>query len=82
MRRLLYKALLALHPPSFRNAYAGEMLWIFDQVHREQCVPLFADGCVSLARQWACRTNIWTVPTAAACALLQMGGFMWWFVHQ
>lgn len=81
MKRLLYRTLLALHPSAFRNAYTGEMLWIFDQVQRAGCAPLFADGCVSLARQWACRTNIWTVPTAVACAFLQMGGFMWWFLH-
>jgi hypothetical protein len=82
MRRLLYRTLLALHPSAFRNAYAGEMLWIFDQVQKEQIGPLLTDGCVSLARQWAFRTNVWTMPTALACALLQMGGFLWWFCEQ
>lgn len=82
MKRLFYRALLALHPSAFRNAYAEDMLWIFDQVQKEQIGALLADGCVSLARQWAFRTNVWTMPAAVACAFLQMGGFMWWFFDQ
>ena len=82
MTRLLYRTLLALHPPAFRNAYSQEMLWIFDQISSEQVTPVLADGCVSLARQWVFRTGLWTVPAAVAGATLQMGGFMWWFLYQ
>ncbi len=54
--RFLYRCLLRLHPHSFRSRFGHDMLWIFDEVTECQSVlPLFADGFVSLARQWVVR---------------------------
>lgn len=51
--RGLYRLLLLLHPPAFRERFAGEMLWIFDQsVADTGTVRVMADGCVSLVTQW------------------------------
>lgn len=56
LSRSLYRCLLRLHPPSFQAQFAHEMLWIFDEVaEREGVLKLFADGLVSLARQWIVR---------------------------
>jgi hypothetical protein len=54
--RFAYRCLLRLHPPSFHAQFAGEMLWIFDEVsEREGVARLFADALASLARQWIVR---------------------------
>ncbi len=54
--RFLYRCLLRLHPHSFRSRFGHDMLWIFDEVtERQSVLPLFADGFVSLARQWVVR---------------------------
>jgi CubicO group peptidase (beta-lactamase class C family) len=65
--RALYRSLLKLHPPAFRERFATEMLWIFDEAAATQGVPrLFADAFVSLLRQWIVRPESWHVPLAAA----------------
>jgi hypothetical protein len=54
MRRLarsLYCWLLRLHPQSFRQEFADEMLWIFDQAEGRGVGRLLADGLLSLVRQ-------------------------------
>src|SRR5258708_40270077 len=52
MIRLLYVWLLRIHPRHFRERFAEEMLWIFDQAAGPRSViRLFADGVVSLGRQ-------------------------------
>ena len=52
MTRTLYELLLRLHPQAFREEFAEEMLWIFDQEsglgYRTR---LLADGIASLGRQ-------------------------------
>ncbi len=54
--RSLYRCLLSLHPPAFQRQFASEMLWIFDEVAEHHGVLiLFADGFLSLARQWIVR---------------------------
>ncbi|MDA0205875.1 MAG: hypothetical protein O3A53_03690 [Acidobacteria bacterium] len=54
--RTLYRLLLQLHPPAFRERYAAEMLWIFDQTEDGlETVRLLGDGVVSLLRQWTVR---------------------------
>jgi hypothetical protein len=54
--RSLYRCLLRLHPEVFRNEFADEMLWIFDQACAKGSVaPLFADALGSIARQWILR---------------------------
>jgi CubicO group peptidase (beta-lactamase class C family) len=67
MCRSLYRLLLNLHPPAFRERFAAEMLWIFDEAAATQGVPqLFADALVSLMRQWAVRPESWHMPLTAA----------------
>lgn len=51
--RRVYRFLLALHPKAFRDEFAAEMLWIFDEECAKRCViPLVSDALVSLCRQW------------------------------
>lgn len=60
--RGLYRLLLLLHPPAFRERFAGEMLWIFDQsVTDSGTLRVMGDGCVSLVTQWMATD---TVPQA------------------
>jgi Ca2+-binding EF-hand superfamily protein len=58
MIRWLYSRLLALHPPHFRERFAGEMLWIFDQEGSSGANRLIADAAVSLVRQWFLRSDL------------------------
>ncbi len=63
MTRLLYRALLRLHPKSFRDRFGDEMLLAFDDVRVSHgATRLLADQIASLSRQWT-RT---TPPTLAA----------------
>ena len=67
MFRSLYRLLLYLHPPLFRQRFAEEMLWIFDEAAETQGVlRLFADAFVSLLRQWVERPESLHMPLAAA----------------
>ena len=57
LSRSLYRCLVQLHPPAFRQRFAPEMLWIFDEVaDHDARVELFADAITSLARQWIVRS--------------------------
>jgi hypothetical protein len=52
LSRCIYRALLRLHPHSFRANFAEEMLWIFDEHSRKnRTLPLFLDALRSLALQ-------------------------------
>lgn len=54
--RLAYRALVRLHPRAFREEFADEMLWIFDEAaEHESIAPLFVDALTSLGRQWVLR---------------------------
>lgn len=54
LQRLIYRAVLLLHPPAFRNEFAPEMALDFeDALHTRGFAPLLADALRSLARQWA-----------------------------
>lgn len=60
MLRSVYRCLLRLHPPVFRQRFAEEMLSIFDQAQRKRAtVGLLVDGFLSLTRQWALRPEFW-----------------------
>jgi len=72
MIRWLYRWLLWLHPPAFRRQFADEMLWIFDEESSHGLTRLFADGLVSLARQWLVRSGVWKLLPAAAGGLLTL----------
>jgi D-alanyl-D-alanine carboxypeptidase len=53
VNRRVYRLLLALHPRTFQEEFAAEMLWIFDEESTKgRSVPLFFDMLASLARQW------------------------------
>src|ERR1700744_3970577 len=59
LSRSLYRCLVQLQPPAFRQRFAPEMLWIFDEVaDRDARVELFIDAVTSLARQWVGRWAI------------------------
>lgn len=73
MIRSLYQWLVGLHPRAFRQRFAEEMLWIFDQAgETEGIVPLFTDGLLSLARQWLIRQGTWKVAAGAVGGLLHI----------
>lgn len=56
MTRLLYRCLLRLHPSRFRDKYAEEMLWIFDESRGNRDTSgLLLDAAASLLRQWTLR---------------------------
>lgn len=60
MMRSLYRCLLWLHPLQFREEFAGEMLWIFDEAAETVGeVPLVRDALWSLLRQWLIRSEVW-----------------------
>ena len=66
MFRSLYRGVLRLHPPGFRQRFADEMLSIFDHTAgRPAALRLLLDGLMSLARQWTLRPEFWQdVPLA------------------
>jgi hypothetical protein len=77
MMRFLYRCLLWLHPAPFRQQYAGEMLWIFDEAAGAGGVaPFFTDGLISLGRQWVLRSGAWTMAAGAVGAFVLIGGML------
>jgi hypothetical protein len=70
MRRFFYRTLIALHPPRFRERFGDEMLCVFDEAGRDRTVRLFADGALSLLRQWLVRSNLWKMAAGAAISSL------------
>lgn len=52
--RRIYQLLLRLHPAGFRERFAQEMLWVFDQSVADTGVyRALADGSLSVVKQWA-----------------------------
>jgi hypothetical protein len=72
MRRFLYRALIALHPPCFRERFGDEMMCVFDEAGRERTVRLFADGALSLLRQRLLRSNLWKMAAGVAISGLML----------
>ena len=70
MLRSIYRFVLRLHPPRFREHFGDEMLSIFDQTAggTEEALKLLADGMASLSRQWLLRPQFWYEPFAAVAA--------------
>src|SRR5262249_50176378 len=58
MIRRFYIWLLRLPPPRFREEFAGEMLWIFDQARCDGLGRLVGDAAASLVRQWCFRSGM------------------------
>ncbi len=77
MRRFLYRALIALHPPRFRERFGDEMMCVFDEAGPDGTVRLFADGALSLLRQWVLRSNLWKMAAGAviSSSLLLLCGY-------
>jgi Ca2+-binding EF-hand superfamily protein len=67
MLRPIYILLLHLHPRFFRDQFAGEMLWIFDQNAASRRPALLLDALQSLTVQWMLRSEFdeTQVPTPA-----------------
>ena len=70
MLRLIYICLLRCHPRGFKQRFADEMLWIYDQkTARERAgtvgARLIVDGVVSLMRQWVLRPELRRGPAVA-----------------
>lgn len=70
MVRWLYRCLLWLHPASFREQFADEMLWIFDEAAGFGVATFFADGFTSLTRQWLLRTGMWKAAVGSLSSLV------------
>lgn len=67
--RSLYRLLLTLLPCWFREEYAEEMLWIFDQTTGNK-LPLLLDVAGSAVRQWLGSTLLWQCVLVAGTAPL------------
>ena len=76
MMRSLYRSMLRLHPPGFRQQFAEEMLWIYDETAGAGVVSLLADGFFSLARQWLTRPGTLTLAAAGFGGAMQMALFL------
>lgn len=55
----MYRVLVGLHPPHFRERFGDEMLCIFDESASRDVPGLFADGFTSLLRQWLLHSGVW-----------------------
>ena len=67
MLRSLYRSILRLHPPFFRQRFADEMLSIFDHTQsRTVSLALLVDATFSLMRQWVVRSEYWEEPAPVA----------------
>jgi len=75
MKRFLYRALIALHPPRFRERFGDEMMCVFDESAASGNAKFFADGLLSLARQWLVRSGLWKVAAGAAVSALLLCGW-------
>jgi hypothetical protein len=81
--RFLYALLISLHPPSFRELFAQEMLWIFDEaVNSWGAGSLLRDAILSLLRQWLIRSELWKWFVAGIAGvvplLIAFGSFLPW----
>jgi hypothetical protein len=77
MMRSLYSSLLWLHPRSFRERFAEEMLWIFDETQSTGGKAfLFSDALNSVARRWVVRSGMWKVALAVLLAVIQAVFFL------
>src|ERR1700730_12265150 len=65
MKRWLYRTLILLHPPSFRERFGAELLCIYDEAVGEGALPLFSDSLISLVRQWTHHSGLWKLLAGA-----------------
>ena len=81
--RFFYALLISLHPPSFRERFAEEMLWIFDEAANSWGAgSLFCEAIFSLLRQWLLRSGLWKWLLAGLAGvvplLIAFGSFLPW----
>jgi len=81
MKRFLYRALIALHPPSFRERFGEEMMSIFDEPATKRDGTLFADAFVSLGWQWLMRSDLWKLAAGALVSTLILCGWGYSFAQ-
>ena len=76
MTRALYAGLVWLHPPRFRAEFGDEMLWIFDEsaprAAPAEVARLFADGAVSILRQWIIGCGTWKIAAGFLGGILHL----------
>jgi hypothetical protein len=66
MLRRIYRCVLGLHPPGFRNKFGDEILSIFDHTTGKLSASrLLMDGIGSLIRQWVLRPEFWLESVSA-----------------
>lgn len=75
MTGFVYRVIVWMHPPAFRQRFGDEMLSIFDESGPEYALTLVRDGLVSLLRQWLLRRGSWKVILALFGAFIQMWAF-------
>lgn len=78
MLRVVYICLLRCHPRTFRQRFADEMLWIYDQTATREtagtvAARMIVDGVVSLMRQWTLRPELRRDPAVARGEALAAG---------
>jgi hypothetical protein len=83
MMRQLYRFLIALHPPEFRERYGDEMILIFEDATASWgASSLIFDATRSLARQWFLRPAIlkWVGASIGAMVplIVSFGSFIPW----
>ncbi len=77
MQRRLYRALLCLYPFGFRERFAEEMLWIFDEASAgDVTFPIFWDTFLSVIRQRAVPLMTWKVAATLIAGTLEMAIFL------
>ena len=77
----LYRLLVRLHPAEFRERFADEMQWIFEEPAGKWGVTsLVTDAGISLARQRLIRSDLWKWVVAGVAGmvplLLAFGSFL------
>ncbi len=70
MIRAVYRSLICMHPSEFREHFAEEMLWIFDECSQGQHFGLLTDCFASLIRQWVLRSGLWKLGAASMVSIL------------
>jgi hypothetical protein len=81
--RFVYALLISLHPPSFSERFAQEMLWIFDEAANSWGAgSLLRDAILSLLRQWLIRSELWKWLVAGIAGVVPLiiafGSFLPW----
>ena len=69
----LYRLLLRLHPVEFRERFAEEMQWIFEEAAcRWSVASLMTDAGLSLARQRLIRSDLWKWMVAGVAGIVPL----------